>query len=571
MDVTIKIAGKAGQGTQTVGITLCRILLRQGCDVFADQDYMSRIRGGNNFFRVRIGDAGCSSIRENSDILVALDRESIALHERSLNANGVIVFDSEVGATVDADPRLFGVPLRSMARNVAGKPVFENSAACGVIAGILRLDVNAAGAAIQDTFREKGGEISRLNEAVLREGYRYGIERFTPDSFRISCKEANQAVLINGNDAIALAAVYAGCKFYSAYPMSPSTGVMTAIAGFAEKFGIVVEQAEDEIAAVNMVIGASFAGVRAMTATSGGGFALMSEGLSLAAMTETPLVIVNGQRPAPATGFPTRTEQADLDLVLHAGHGEFARAVFSPGTIEEVFCLTVKAFDIAEKYQVPVIILSDQYLADSYRNVIMPEMGAISRSRYLPDKTSLSIPYKRYALTESGVSPRAIPSGMDDVLYADSDEHTEEGHITEDGRMRIMMVQKRSAKKAALLARETIPPAASDLSEAEIILVGFGSTRGVVKEAVERFGGKRAGCIHLPQVWPFPSEKLIEMLKPAHKAKIMTMENNATGQLSRLLRRETGIVCQDSILKYDGRPWTVDEAARAIEQALMAQ
>jgi 2-oxoglutarate ferredoxin oxidoreductase subunit alpha len=340
---------------------------------------------------------------------------------------------------------------------------------------------------------------------------------------------------------------------------------MEAMARYSEKFNIVVEQAEDEIAAINMIIGSSFAGVRSMAATSGGGFALMAEGLSLSGMTETPIVVIDAQRPAPATGLPTRTEQADLDFLIHAGHGEFARAVYSPGTIEELFYLTVRAFNIAEKYQIPVLIMTDQHLADSYRNIDPLDLNRIKVERYIisrEDSKKVS-GYKRYQFTDSGVSPRAVPSWIQDVVYADSDEHNEEGHITEDAGMRIKMVEKRFYKKMAALAREVEKPEAYNTEEAQTILIGFGSTYGVIKEASEALG-KNFGFLHLSQVWPFPGSAVSSLLKG--KKNILTVENNAGAQLAGLLMRETGIKANSSILRYDGRPFNLDYLLARIKE-----
>ncbi|MBN1578853.1 MAG: 2-oxoacid:acceptor oxidoreductase subunit alpha [Chitinispirillaceae bacterium] len=568
--MTIRIAGEAGQGIQSIGMIICRTLKRHGWNLFADQDYMSRIRGGSNSFRIRIGDTPCFAPREKTDILIALDRKSVSIHAPTLHENALIVADGAEDDIAAAAPHFFNVPIGSLAKASAGKSLYENSVVCGVITGLLQLDPEAVRNVLDETFGKKGGEAGDKNTAAFREGYRFTRDNYRSDTYRLEPRRRGDEIIINGNEAVALGAIHAGCKFYAAYPMSPSTGIMTTIAHFAKRFGIVVEQAEDEIAAINMVIGASFAGVRAMTGTSGGGFALMGEGLSLAAMTETPLVVIDAQRPAPATGFPTRTEQADLDFLIHAGHGEFARVIYAPGTIEEAFYLTIKAFDMAEKYQIPVCIMTDQHLADSYRNVRLPDVGALPRERYIIGKNEQPAPYKRYALSESGISPRALPSWIDDVIYADSDEHTEEGHITEDAHLRTLMVQKRFTKKMDLLLKETMPPAASALDRAEIVLIGFGSTYGVMKEASESITGMNVGFIHLPQVWPFPAGEVRTLLENSREARIVSVENNAAGQLARLIRRETGIACHDSILKYDGRPFTVDEIAGIIEQRYIA-
>jgi 2-oxoglutarate ferredoxin oxidoreductase subunit alpha len=284
-------------------------------------------------------------------------------------------------------------------------------------------------------------------------------------------------------------------------------------------------------------------------------------------MTETPIVVADAQRPAPATGFPTRTEQADLDFLIHAGHGEFARAIYAPGTIEEAFYLTVRAFNIAEKYQIPVLIMTDQHLADSYRDIepFDPEKAKVQRYVISKEESRNISGYKRYQLTDSGISPRALPSWIGDVIYVDSDEHDEEGHITEEASTRVRMVEKRLHRKMAGLIQEIEKPTGYNLDKAGTVLLGFGSTYGVMKEVCESSSDKELGFVHLSQVWPFPALELSLLLKD--KKNILTVENNASGQLGRLLMREAGIKVSCSILKYDGRPFNTDYLIRRIKEA----
>jgi 2-oxoglutarate ferredoxin oxidoreductase subunit alpha len=559
-ELTIKITGEAGQGMQTIGAALCQMFKNAGFHIFANQDYMSRIRGGNNFFQLRISDKPLYTLRQKSDITIALDKASVALHKSSMTDGGVLVLDRKKFTITEEGNAFFDIPFYDIAIRTGGSEIFINSVACGIIAGMIDVELRSVEHVMEATFAGKSEEIIRKNKEAARAGYDFVRNNFKQDTFRIKAGAIKDkgTLVMNGNDAIALGAIRAGCKFYSAYPMSPSTTIMNVIAQYAQKFHIIVEQAEDEIAAANMVIGASFAGVRSMTATSGGGFALMTEGLSLAAMTETPIVVVVAQRPAPATGFPTRTAQADLEFVLHAGHGEFARVVYAPGTIEEAFYVTIKAFNIAEKYQIPVFIMTDQHLADSYRNIETFDLDKGKVQRYIISKDdSKNIKnYKRYQFTESGISPRAIPSWIEDVIYADSDEHTEEGHITEDADIGRKMVEKRFYKKLLGISQEIERPAAYKLGGADVVLLGFGSTYGVMKEVCDVADDRKIGFIHLSQVWPFPASEMIALLKDAKK--VLTVENNAGGQLARLLRRETGLQADGSVLKFDGRPFDLD-------------
>jgi 2-oxoglutarate ferredoxin oxidoreductase subunit alpha len=551
---------------QTVGEALCSIYSNAGFNIFANQDYMSRIRGGNNFFQLRIAALPAYTLRGSSDIIVALDKNSLNIHRLNLAPGGIMVLDKKKLNISEDSELFFDVPMYDIALKIGAGEIFLNSAACGVVSALTDVEFKYVEVVLGTIFGDKGPDTVRKNIEVARSSYAFVAENFKKNLFRIEKGNAKETFLMNGNDAIALGAIRAGCKFYSAYPMTPSTSIMNVIARYAAKFNILVEQAEDEIAAVNMAIGASFAGARAMTATSGGGFCLMVEGVSLAAMTETPVVIVEAQRPAPATGFPTRTEQADLDFVLAAGHGEFAKVIYTPGTIEEAFYLTVKAFNIAEEYQIPVFIMTDQHLADSYRNIAMFDLNKVKVQRHivLKENSGNITNYKRYQLSESGVSPRALPGWINDVIYADSDEHSEEGHITEDAAMRTAMVRKRLYKKLHGLREDLEKPTAANIEGADIVLVGFGSSFGVLKNVADSFSGKKIGFIHLSQVWPFPEPEITDLLCGAKQA--ITVENNASGQLARLIRRETGIKIDKSILKFDGRPFDLDYLIKAINE-----
>jgi 2-oxoglutarate ferredoxin oxidoreductase subunit alpha len=353
--------------------------------------------------------------------------------------------------------------------------------------------------------------------------------------------------------------------------MTPSTGIFSFVAGKALEYGIVVEQAEDEIAAINMALGASFGGVRSMTASSGGGFALMVEGLSLAGMTETPIVIGLAQRPGPATGLPTRTEQGELLFALYAGHGEFPRVIFAPGTPEQAIHLTNKAFDLAEKYQIPALVLTDQYLADSSWSYETLKLEKLRNADYrLRGETFRNLQsYKRHALTASGISPLGIPGDGPHLVVTDSDEHDEEGHIVEDAEMRRAMVQKRLLKKMPLIKAEIEPPTVYGSDKPEVVLVGWGSTYGVLKEVVERLSARNAAMLHFSEIYPFPGTQKLDYLALLRGAKrTICVEQNAMGKFASLMRSETGYTFDANILKYDGRPFTVESLSGEIDAYL---
>lgn len=368
-------------------------------------------------------------------------------------------------------------------------------------------------------------------------------------------------LFLAGSDAISLGALSAGCDFVSSYPMSPSTNVLTFLAQHKNEFGIIVEQAEDEIAAVNMALGAWYAGGRALVTTSGGGFALMTEGISLSGMLETPVVVHVGQRPGPATGLPTRTEQADLDLVLYAGHGEFPRAVFAPGTLATAIEAMQRAFTVADKYQIPAFVLTDQYFLDSCAGMPLFDISKNTVQKHL---VTTGKDYKRYALTTTGVSPRGIPGHGDGIVCVDSDEHTEDGYITEDLDLRTRMVNKRLGK-VDYDADDIMPPRFVGPDSLTNLVVCWGSNYYAVREALIRLGWPDTAMLHIAQVHPLHPMVDVALTKAK---KVIVVENNATGQLARLLKVSLGCDTHEKILKYNGMPFSVEELVEKIGKAI---
>jgi len=564
MDYTILIGGEAGQGLQTIGEILARVFHLSGFYVFSHQDYMSRIRGGHNFYQIRISNKPITCSRKPLDIIVALNGETIKLHSPNLSKIGIILYDAEAIKESFQGEHFLHVPIRALAMEV-GSIIYENTVAVGAVLGMLGMNLNIYEKVIDEIFGKKKPQVIEDNKRAAQIGFNYAREKCLQCQFRVSSLEdLKGTILINGNEAIGLGAICSGLKFYSGYPMTPSTGIMNYIASKAPKYRIIVEQAEDEIAAINMALGASFAGVRAMTASSGGGFALMVEGLSLAGMTEIPIVIAEVQRPGPATGLPTRTEQADLLYVLYAGHGEFPKVLFAPGTPEECFYLTNKAFDLAERFQIPVLILSDQYLADSQWTIPAFRRDKIVFKNYrIKDVAPKN--YRRHAFTGSGISPFAIPGEGEYVVVTDSDEHDEEGHIIEDAKTRIKMVQKRLHKKWPYIKKEALEPKYIGKKSPEILIICWGSLFGIVREVVENLEAP-IGALHFSQVWPLPEYQnawWYELLSKAKK--VIAVEQNATAQFARLLRSETSFAVHDTITKYDGRPFLYEELLKEVE------
>ena len=559
-DITIKISGEAGQGLQTMGQLIVRALARSGLNVFANQVLQSRIRGGHNWFQIRVSDAPVLVPCDTTDILVALDNES-SCHLKELKKDSIVIFDSSSVKITTDKGILLDLPLEKIARESAGNKLMSNMAAVGAVCGLLEFETNILSDLIRESLGLKGRDIAELNIKAAQAGYDYVYKKVPGNSFSLSNSPRMAAkMLIGASESIALGALAAGCKFISAYPMSPSTGIMTYLASKSREFGIVVEQSEDEIASINIALGASYAGVRAMTASSGGGFALMVEGLSLAGMTETPIVIVDAQRPGPATGLPTRTAQEDLEYVIFAGHGEFPRAVLAPSTIEDAFYSTLKAFDLADKYQIPVIILSDQLLADSFCTVEDFDLDSLKIQRHiLSDEELKKIKdYKRYQITESGVSPRALPGNPYGLVVADSDEHDEYGHITEDlDFIRPEMVKKRNRKNEGLL-REMSAPLNYGAKSMRNILIGWGSTWGALKEAIDLLNAdsQEVSLVHFNEVWPLNSEYFNFLDKAEF---VCVAENNFRGQFARLISTQTGRQIKNKINKFNGLAFTAQE------------
>ncbi|MEN8142243.1 MAG: 2-oxoacid:acceptor oxidoreductase subunit alpha [Thermodesulfobacteriota bacterium] len=571
MDITIRIGGEAGQGLQFIGSVLARIFSRNGLHVFSHQDYMSRIRGGHNFYQIRVADHPVRASKNRIDILLALDENTILVHRDNLRAAGVIIHDSAMTGQEHDEADFLHIPFLEMTEKAGVTRQMANAAAIGAILGVLGLDLDLFPETIRDFLANQGNEVVASNLAIAQMGWEYSHSNGWPESLKFSPANRKGLMLINGNQAVGFGALVSGCRFLSAYPMTPSTGIMIYLAGKAEEYKIIVEQAEDEIAAINMALGASFGGVRAMTTTSGGGFALMAEGLSLAGMAELPLVIAEVQRPGPATGLPTRTEQGDLLFVLHCGHGEFPKVLFTPGTPGQAISLTNKAFELAEKYQVQVIIQSDQFLADSEWTYEETHDCFLNYNDYRDrSENSGEEEYKRFALTENGVSPLAVPGLSTRLVVVDSDEHDEEGHIIEDSETRNKMVAKRLLRKMPLLQEEIAPPEYYGHDNPTLLLVGYGSTYGIMHEAVDELADEvNIALLHFSEVWPFPVAKDYDFMAAVSRAELaVCVENNATGQFARLIRAETGFLFKASIRKYDGRPFLLEPFLGEVDELL---
>ncbi len=558
MELVIRLAGAAGQGIQSLGEILARAFFRSGLYLHAELSYHSRIRGGENAFTLRVSDKPVFATRRDVDLLVVLTAEMWQAYQKKLREGAWVVVEESLGIE---GPRVLSLPAQRWAREKLRLPIAMGVILLGAAAKLLGLPEERVTQAIQEVFGEKAD----LNLQALSLGYGHGSPavwelpgpRFGP----------GERMLLTGGQAVGAGAIAAGCKFLAAYPMTPGTPVMEFLAQRSERFGIVVEQAEDEIAAINMALGAAYGGARAMVTTSGGGFALMVEGLSLAGMIETPVVIHLGQRPGPATGLPTRTSQENLLFALYAGHGEFPRFLCAPRDQETAFYCTIRAFELAEKYQVPSILLTDQYLVDSYAVITPLDPQRIPlRSHVLSPAELGKLPtYERFALTPSGVSPRALPGLSPHLVLVDSDEHDPYGRITEDLEIRKVMVEKRLRKEKGLREEVTAPvvyPEGQTLGK--IVVLGWGSTFGALREAVDDLNARGGNfvLVHFQDLWPQKWEEVADLLRPAQQ--LITVENNAWGQLGKLIAQETGLVPHRHLARYDGRPFVPEELVEAL-------
>ncbi|MCL6522926.1 MAG: 2-oxoacid:acceptor oxidoreductase subunit alpha [Firmicutes bacterium] len=580
-DVSLVIGGDAGQGVESSGAGFSTALARAGYHVFSIADYRSRIRGGHNFYQIRAATRPVASHLDPPALLLALTAESVELHLENLADGAAVVYDRSFRLDAAAVERAGRLPVPVPMNEIAlrhGSKVMMNTAALAAAAGLLRFPLERMEEVVRQNFARKGERVVEANLAVAREAYAEMLRHPAAERFRyrLPGREGQpERMLLHGNHALCLGALAAGCRFVAAYPMTPATTILEWMTAHAEPLGIVTKHAEDELAAVCMAIGAGFGGARAMCSTSGGGFSLMTEALGLAGMTETPVVVVDVQRGGPSTGLPTRTEQGDLLFVLHASQGEFPRFVLAPGDHVEAFEAAMRAFNLAEKYQVPVILLSDQFLASSLRTLeperlrrdaVPPERGKTRRPGEPPlPEERRDGDYLRFAFTADGISPRVLPGDPDAVYGVPSDEHDEAGHITEEIANRRRMMEKRMRKlETALAAGEMRGPRRLGPEEAEVTLLAWGSTLGPAAEALELLAraGVRANLLHWCDLWPFAGEAAERELRRVRRG--VVVEQNYTGQFRRFLRMMTGYEAEGLVRRYDGRPLEPGEIARGV-------
>ncbi|MCR4276499.1 MAG: 2-oxoacid:acceptor oxidoreductase subunit alpha [Candidatus Roizmanbacteria bacterium] len=575
VDFTWLIGGEAGFGIMTTGVVFSKIATRSGFHIFDYVEYPSLIRGGHNAYEVHVSDSPVSHLSPTIDILVCLNKETYEKHKSRLTPSSLVVFDQDEFEIKEEIKKII-VPFKKILSELKGQPIMKNTIALGASIGILGGDVNELIRIISEQFAKKGEEVINFNKQFIQTGFDEVKKNYSNNILNYLVKKSGETKLVlTGNDAFALGSVIADCRVYSAYPMTPSSTVLTDLAAWQEKIGMVVRHAEDEISVINTAIGSSFAGVRSAVGSSGGGFALMVESLSFAGITEIPIVVFIAQRPGPATGMPTWTEQGDLLFSVFSGHGEFPKIVLAPGDNEEMIELTAKAYNLADKYQMPVIVISDMYLSESHKSVEKSFVDSfvskyqINRGKLIGQDQVSNIKdgkYLRYKLSEDGISERLIPGTPGHFYQANSYEHVEDGHTTEEAQPRIDQVDKREKKWTTYLRNDfAMPTVYGDLEGSEIVFVSWGSTKGIVMQAQKLLLDKKVNSafVHFNHIYPLDIDKTKELFNKQYK-KYILVENNSWGQFGKLLKMETGFEFKEKLLRYDGRPITVEEIIKKL-------
>ncbi len=558
-----KIAGQAGEGVMVAGKLLAKAMKRHGWHAFNYLEYPSLIRGSHQTAQVYASLEKIHCQRRYLDLLINLNQDGFTIHKDEITENTVIVYNADAGELdltkypwVNKD-KLYSIPLYKTAKECCQSQMVTNILTLGLSTYILGIDKDIFLQLIKDEFMDKGEEIVKKDVDAFLKGYELGSSYNVIRINEQVEKKQDDMLLLNGNEAVGMGAIAGGLQYYAAYPMTPATGLLHYLAAHQKEFGLVVKHTEDEIGAVNQAIGASVAGARAMVGTSGGGFALMVEGLAFAGVGEIPLVIHEAQRTGPASGLPTWTAQGDLQFVLHAGHGDFLRVVLTPGTVAQHFEYAKLALVLAEKYQIPVFILSDKYILESHQTFKKVDATHTNQrySMYKDEELPEDDSYRRYKITDDGISIRAVPGQAHGLGLTNSYEHDEWGYATEEADMVNKQVAKRQRKLAGLMKDiphiEKIGP-----EDAPVTFVGWGSTNNVLLDTVKEAQGK-ANALLITCMMPFRTDEFIELTKNSQK--LIMVEGNASGQAEAFITGKTGVKFDDHVRRYDGRPFYVED------------
>ena len=563
----LSIGGQAGQGIKATGLLLAKIATRLGKHVYTYSEFPSLIKGGHNLIQVSISKEQVFAPSKSTDFWITLDQNTLNVHLAEFQDSCSIIFDEEKNydfTRINKKANLFPIPLSKLSKDAGGSQIMSNTVALGVAIALLGADLQIFKDLLLDEFGSKGEETVKVNQLAAQNGYTYALEHFAEKKKNILFKEdvVEQKIVVNANDAVALGAIAAGLQFAAIYPMSPISNILHILASNQEKFGFIYKQPEDEIAAINMAIGASLAGARSMTATSGGGFGLMVEGLGLAAMTETPIVVIDGMRPGPATGLPTWSGQGDLRFVLHAHQGDFPRIVLAAGDPLEAFYLTMQAFNLADKYQTPVIVLIDKNICEHDQSMPFFDTAnyAIDQGKFTTEKEA---EFERYKLSADGISLRSIP-GSGNFFIANSYEHATIGYDSEEIKDINSQMSKRMTKLVTCAANEDTSPKLYGPQNADVTIVSWGSNKGSILQALKDF--PNVNYLHLTWMSPFPDKAVRAVLEKCKY--IINLECNYSAALAGLIKEKTGIEITDNFLKYDGRPFFPEEINEKLKSVL---
>ncbi|PUF89040.1 MULTISPECIES: 2-oxoacid:acceptor oxidoreductase subunit alpha [unclassified Geobacillus] len=571
-----KVGGQQGEGIESTGEIFSIALNRLGYYLYGYRHFSSRIKGGHTNNKIRVSTTPIRSIADDLDILVAFDQESIDFNFHELRDGGIVIADAKFNPTIPEGQNvtLYAVPFTDIATNL-GTSLMKNMVAVGASSAVLGLDINVYQEVVQEIFGRKGQQVVEKNMEAIRAGAQYMKEQLGDhvQTMKLEKADGKKRMFMIGNDALALGALAGGARFMAAYPITPASEIMEYLIKKLPELGGAVIQTEDEIAACTMAIGANYAGVRAFTASAGPGLSLMMESIGLAGMTETPLVIVDTQRGGPSTGLPTKQEQSDLMAMIYGTHGEIPKIVMAPSTVQEAFYDMVEAFNLAEEYQCPVIVLSDLQLSLGKQTVEPLEYDKIEIRRGKLVKEELpplekKDNFKRYEVTEDGISPRVIPGTPNGIHHVTGVEHAETGRPSEVAANRNAQMDKRLRKLKHIQFNTPVHKNVKH-DEADLLIVGFISTRGAIEEAIDRLeqDGVKVNHAHIRLLHPFPTEEVLPLVESAKK--VVVVEQNATGQLANILKMNVGHAEKiSSVLKYDGNPFLPNEVYTKCKELL---
>jgi len=560
-----KVGGQQGEGIESTGEIFCIALNRLGYYLYGYRHFSSRIKGGHTNNKIRVSTVETRAVSDDLDILVAFDQETIDVNYKELHDKGIIIADSKFKPLrpEDTNADLYSVPFTEIATGL-GTSLMKNMVAVGASCAILGLDISIFDEVVGEIFGRKGEQVVQKNLDAIKAGYEYMTEQLGDrvGTMQLAKGDGQKRLFMIGNDAIALGAMAGGCRFMAAYPITPASEIMEYLIKKLPAVGGTVIQTEDEIAAVTMAIGANYAGVRTITASAGPGLSLKMEAIGLSGITETPLVVIDTQRGGPSTGLPTKQEQSDLMAMIYGTHGEIPKIVMAPSTVEEAFYDTVEALNLAEEYQVPVILLTDLQLSLGKQTVQPLDLNKVEirRGKLIQGDVEEAEGYfKRYEVTQDGISPRVLPGTLNGIHHVTGVEHDQTGKPSEAATNRIAQMDKRMRK----IKNITFPTAVhknTKYEDADLLIVGFNSTRGVIEEGMARLedAGLKVNHAHIRLIHPFPVDEMLPLVTSAKK--VVVVENNATGQLANIMKMNLGHVDKiKSILKYDGNPFLPHE------------